>query len=78
MNANGHAEEEHQFKKLSFVDDEAAFRHAYGLSDDGRGQLKTTQVRLKPLLPFFPFPPSFPLCFPFGVTLWFLSSLFVH
>ena len=47
---NGHVAKGHgkkKFEKISFIDDESAFRLAFANSNDGKGQMKTTQVSCK-------------------------------
>ncbi|KAL9594622.1 MAG: hypothetical protein Q9219_006930 [cf. Caloplaca sp. 3 TL-2023] len=48
--ANGHAaaaekkQDDKKMEKISFIDDESKYRLAFAKSDEGRGQLKTTQL----------------------------------
>ncbi|CAO1596182.1 hypothetical protein XANCAGTX0491_000035 [Xanthoria calcicola] len=51
-NTNGHINGDNNGKmeKLSFIDDESSFRLAFSRADEGRAQMKTTQVRIFTLL----------------------------
>lgn len=51
-NTNGHINGDNtgKMEKLSFIDDESSFRLAFSRADEGRAQMKTTQVRIFTLL----------------------------
>ncbi|KAL8773734.1 MAG: hypothetical protein Q9209_001502 [Squamulea sp. 1 TL-2023] len=62
-NTNGHTDETNNgytngntdkpMEKLSFIDDESAFRLAFARADEGKAQLKTAQVRISTLVFIF-------------------------
>lgn len=49
-NAHINGDNNGKMEKLSFIDDESSFRLAFSRADEGRAQMKTTQVRIFTLL----------------------------